>query len=220
VVADTIRLLVTRVPSLGGGTGAILPGMSGVDPATRLAWTYWIALGVVVVVLGVTYALLRGRLGLVLTAVRDNEIGARSIGANVLAAKRTVFLVSAAGTGLAGTLLILSQLNVQASSVFSVAWSAKIIFIVVIGGLGSIEGPVLGTALYVVLQVLLAQYGAWYFVALGLVAVVVALWAPRGLWGLIADRLHVRAFPVGYWLWQHDAPPGDVAAGDGGGDRS
>lgn len=207
VVADTIRLLITRVPSLGGGTGAILPGMSGIDAITRLAWTYWVALAVVVVVLGVAYGLLRGRLGLVLTAIRDNEVGAGSIGANVLAAKRTVFLVAAAGTGAAGTLLILSQLNVQAASVFSVGWSAKIIFIAVIGGMGSIEGPILGTALYFVLQLLLAQYGAWYFVVLGLVAIVVALWAPHGLWGVIADRLHFRAFPVGYWLWD-DEPAG------------
>ena len=207
VVADTVRLLVNTRKELGGGTGAILPGISGIDPATRLAWTYWVALAVAVVALGVTWWLLRGRIGLVLTAIRDNEIGARSIGANVLAAKRTVFLVSAAGTGLAGTLLILSQLNVQAASVFSVGWSAKIIFIAVIGGMGSIEGPILGTALYFVLQLLLAQYGAWYFVVLGLVAIVVALWAPRGLWGVIADRLHFRAFPVGYWLW--DDEPAD-----------
>jgi branched-chain amino acid transport system permease protein len=201
VVADALSIAISRVPSLGGGTGAALPGVDGIAPVTRLAWTYWAALAVVVVALGATYWLLRGRLGLVLTAIRDDETGARSLGANVGAAKRWVFLIAAAGCGAAGGLLALSQLNVQAASVFSVGWSAKLIFIVIIGGMGSIEGPILGTLVFFGLQELLSDFGAWYFIASGAVAIAVALWAPRGLWGVIADRTHLRPFPVGYWLW-------------------
>jgi branched-chain amino acid transport system permease protein len=205
VVADAVQLVVSHFPSLGGGTGAILPGIAGIAPLTRLAWTYWAALAVAVAALGVTYLLLRGRLGLVLTAVRDDEIGARSVGARVGWAKRIVFLVAAAGCGAAGGLLILSQLNVLAASVFSVGWSAKMIFVTIIGGIGSIEGPIVGTVVYVVMQELLATYGAWYFIALGTVAVIIALVSPRGLWGFVADRVHLRPFPIGYWLWVEDA---------------
>lgn len=211
VVADATQLVISHFPSLGGGTGAILPPITGLTPATRLAWTYWAALAVAVTALGVTYLLLRGRLGLVLTAVRDDEIGARSLGVRVGLAKRLVFLVSAAGCGAAGGLLILSQLNVLASNVFSVGWSAKMIFITIIGGIGSIEGPLVGTLVYVALQELLSQFGAWYFIIVGTVAVVVALWAPRGLWGFVADRIHLRLFPVGYELWLDgptEPPPG------------
>ncbi len=208
VVADAIQLAVSRVPSLGGGTGAILPGVAKIDPSTRLAWTYWAALAVTVAAMAAAYLLLRGRLGLVLTAIRDHEVGARSIGANVGSAKRVVFLIAAAGTGLAGGVLLLSQLNVLASAAFSVQWSAKMLFIVIIGGIGTIEGPVVGTIVYFVLQQALADYGAWYFIVLGIVAIVIALWAPRGLWGLVADRIHLRPFPVGYWLWgRDDGPP-------------
>ena len=78
---------------------------------------------------------------------------------------------------------------------------ALLIFIVIIGGMGSIEGPILGTLVFFGLQEVLADYGAWYFIASGTVAIAVALWAPRGLWGVIADRTHLRPFPVGYWLW-------------------
>ena len=152
VVADAVQLTLSRFPSLGGGTGAILPGASGIDPSTRLAWTYWAALAVAVLTLATVYLVLRGRLGLVLTAVRDNEIGARSVGADVGSAKRIVFLVAAAGCGAAGGLLLLSQLNVLSTSVFSVSWSAKMIFVVIIGGIGSIEGPIVGTAIYFALQ--------------------------------------------------------------------
>jgi ABC-type branched-subunit amino acid transport system permease subunit len=208
VLADAVQLVVSHFPSLGGGTGANLPAIAGLGPATRLAWTYWSALAIAVAALGLTYLLLRGRLGLVLTAVRDDEIGARSVGARVGWAKRIVFLVAAAGCGAAGGLLILSQLNVLATNVFSVGWSAKMIFITIIGGIGSIEGPIVGTAVYVALQELLASFGAWYFIVVGSVAIVVALWAPRGLWGFVTERVNLRPFPIGYWLRVDDPEDG------------
>ena len=211
VVADAVQIAISRVPSLGGGTGAILPRVSAIDPATRLAWTYWVALAVAVISLAGAYLLLRGRLGLVLTAVRDNELGARSVGADVASAKRIVFLVAAAGCGAAGGLLLLSQLNVLATSVFSVQWSARMIFVVIIGGIGSIEGPIVGTIVYFVLQTLLAPFGAWYFIVLGVVAIVVALRAPSGLWGAISSRINVDPLPTGYWLWPDDRPPGSAS---------
>lgn len=217
VVADAVQLVVSKFPSLGGGTGAVLPTIPGLDPQTRLAWTYWAALAVTVVSLVAVYALLRGRLGLVLTAIRDNEVGARSVGVDVGSAQRVVFLVAAAGCGAAGGLLILSQLNVLATSVFGVQWSAKMIFVVIIGGLGSIEGPIVGTIIYFVLQTLLAPFGAWYFIVLGIVAIVVALFAPTGVWGLIAGRIRLQPFPTGYWLWPPDASPADGPPGAGPG---
>ena len=96
---------------------------------------------------------------------------------------------------------------------FSVEWTAKMAFAVIIGGLGTIEGPILGTIVYIVLQQTLASYNAWYLIILGLVAILIALYARRGLWGLIDDHLHVRLFPVGYWLW---TPGSDGRRGSGG----
>lgn len=200
VVADACELIVSRSSTLGGGTGAGVSGLSGVDPTLLTAYTYWAALAVTVIALVATYLLLRSRLGLVLTAVRDNEIGARSLGARVSRAKRLVYLAAAAGCGAGGALLAISQLNVQPGSVFSVQWSAEMIFVTVIGGIGSIEGPIIGAILFFVLQQTLAQYGAWYLMILGGVAIVVAIWLPRGIWGFISGRIHVRPFPVGYWL--------------------
>jgi branched-chain amino acid transport system permease protein len=74
-------------------------------------------------------------------------------------------------------------------------------FSVIIGGLGTIEGPIIGAIVYIILQRTLQSYDAWYLIVLGLIAIVVALFARRGLWGLIDDRLNIRLFPVGYWLW-------------------
>ena len=218
VIASVCELIIVRFPSLGGGTGAPLPGFASLDPTLLTAYTYWVSLAVTVVVIASIYLILRSPLGLVLTAVRDDETGARSIGARVSPAQRFVFLVAAAGCGAAGALLIISQLNVEPAAAFSVQWSAEMIFVTIIGGIGTIEGPILGTIIFFVLQQTLASYGTWYFIILGLLAMVVAIWAPRGLWGLIADRLHIRLFPVGYWLRPAgQAPrPAGLAAGDAG----
>ncbi len=210
VVAEVCELVISRVPALGGGTGAAVPGLDSIDPAWITAYGYWAALAVAVGSIAVSYLVLRSRIGLALTAIRDNEVGARSVGVRVSRTKRIVYLVAAAGTGSAGALLAVSQLNVQAASVFSVQWSAYMIFVVIIGGIGSIEGPILGTVLFFSLQQALAQYGAWYLIVLGAIAIVVALWAPRGLWGLFSERVHLPFFPTGYWL--RPSAPGAAAA--------
>lgn len=200
VVAEAFRLIVLRFPSLGGGTGAPLHGLAGFDPVLRLALTYWSALAVVVAALIGAYLLLRSRLGLDLTAIRDNEVGARSVGVRVTQAKRIVYLVAAAGAGGVGALLIVSQLNVEAGAVFNVQWSAYMIFVALIGGVGSIEGPIIGTLIFFALQQSLADRGAWYLIIVGGIAVLMAMWVPRGLWGLVSDRFDLKLFPVGYWL--------------------
>ena len=200
VLAATIMLIIEKFSSIGGGTGMPLPGLSGLSPALITAYTYWAGLAVTVLALAAMYLLLRGRLGLVLTAIRDDEVAARSSGARVGLARLLVFVVAGAGCGAAGGLLAISQLQVQPSAVFSVQWTAEMAFVTIIGGLGTIEGPIIGTAVYMVLQQTLASYNAWYLIILGLVAIVVALFARRGLWGLVDARLNVRLFPVGYWL--------------------
>ncbi len=208
VVAEAVGLAVLRVPSLGGGTGATLEGLAGFDPAVREALTYWSALAVGAVTVVGCYLLLRSRFGLDLTAIRDNEVGARSVGVRILSAKRIVYVVAGAGAGAAGALLIVSQLNVQAVSIFSVQWSAYMIFVALIGGVGTVEGPILGTVIFFILQQSLADRGAWYLIIVGTIAVVMAMWVPRGLWGLVDDRFHVRLFPVGYWLHGAVTNPG------------
>ena len=200
VLAATVMLVIEKFSSIGGGTGMRLPGLSGFSPTLLTADTYWAGLAVTVVALAGIYLLLRGRLGLVLTAIRDDETAARSSGARVGLARLLVFVVAGAGCGAAGALLAINQLLVQPGAVFSVQWTAEMAFAAIIGGLGTIEGPIIGTAVYMVLQQTLASYNAWYLIILGLVAIAVALFARRGLWGLVDEHLNVRLFPVGYWL--------------------
>jgi branched-chain amino acid transport system permease protein len=200
VLATTVFLFVQQFPSLGGGTGMSLPNVPSGNTPLLEADTYWAGLAVTVAALVVTYLLLRGRTGLELTAIRDDERAARSSGVRVGRARLVVFIVAAVFCGAAGALLAVSQLIVQPSAVFSVQWTAEMAFAVVIGGIGTIEGPILGTIVYLVLQQTLQNYNAWYLIILGLIAIVVVLYARRGLWGLVDDRFNLRLFPVGYYL--------------------
>jgi branched-chain amino acid transport system permease protein len=158
---------------------------------------YWIALAQVVVILFAIVWLLRSRYGLALTAIRDNELGARSNGVDVARIKYAVYVAVAFGTAMVGALIFLQKIRISPDTAFSVNdWTAFVIFITVIGGIGRIEGPIIGTVIFFLLRQTLADLGAIYLLILGVVAIAVMLWAPKGLWGLIADRFGWQVFPL------------------------
>jgi branched-chain amino acid transport system permease protein len=204
VLATAVALFVEHFQSIGGGTGMPLPGLDTYGSLLLSAYTYWAGLTVTVLALAAVYFLLRSRVGLVLTAIRDDETAARSSGARVGVARMLVFTVAATGCGAAGGVLAIEQLQVvpgTAGGVFSVQWTAEMAFAVIIGGIGTIEGPIIGTIIYMVLQQTLQQYNVWYLIILGLVAIGITVFARKGLWGLLDDKLGLRLFPVGYYLW-------------------
>ena len=91
----------------------------------------------------------------------------------------------------------LEKLRITPGAAFSVTdWSADVIFIVIIGGIGSVEGPIVGTLVFFALRFFLADYGALYLITLGTIAIVAMLRAPRGLWGLIGEGLNIHLFPI------------------------
>jgi branched-chain amino acid transport system permease protein len=204
VLATAVALFVEQFQSIGGGTGMPLPGLDTFGATLLSAYTYWAGLAVTVLALAAVYFLLRSRIGLTLTAIRDDETAARSSGVKVGLARGLVFVVAAIGCGAAGGVLAIQQLQVvpgTSGGVFSVQWTAEMAFAVIIGGIGTIEGPIIGTIIYMVLQQTLQQYNVWYLITLGLVAIAITLFTRRGLWGLVDDHLGVRLFPVGYYLW-------------------
>jgi branched-chain amino acid transport system permease protein len=196
VVAEVFHLLVLNSSSLGGGAGVSILFVSDIERRTREFATYWMALGLGLGAIALAYLLLRSRTGLALTAIRDNEEGAEGVGVNVLRSKVGVYVIAALGCGLAGAVTYLSLLRIQPDAAFTVNWTAFMIFIVVIGGLGTLEGPIIGTVIFYVLQQQFSSYGVWYLVALGVVAVAFAVWVPRGIWGWIAERYDVHLFPL------------------------
>ena len=196
VVAEIYRLLVLNTPQVGGGSGQSLTAMLQFSKTAREQLAYWIALAIAVAAIVLIYWLLRSRFGLALTAIRDSEAASESLGINVRLVKFLIYVLAAFGCGLVGALYYVNALRIQPDAAFSIGWTASIIFIVVIGGIGTIEGPIIGTILYFVLREMLSQYGSWYLIGLGLIAVIVMVKWPRGIWGSVQDRFDVRFFPV------------------------
>jgi branched-chain amino acid transport system permease protein len=208
VVAEAFRLLIITVPALGGGEGATLP-FTGFDPIVRTALTYWTALVLMIASIGACWWFLRSRTGLDAAAVRDDEHAAFSLGVRTDWARRVPYLISAAGFGAVGAVILLSNLRVEPASIFSVNYSANAFFMALIGGVGTLEGPIVGAIIFYGLQYFLSDLGALYLVLLGLVAILVMLVIPKGVWGSLSHRFGVVLFPVGYRLRPADgaAPP-------------
>ena len=201
VVAEVFRLLASQVSVLGGGSGISLPAAAVIAMApTRQAREfeiYWLALALTVMVLAAIVALLRSRHGLALTAIRDNEVAAQSNGIDVTRVKLIVYVLTAFGTAMIGALIFLMKLRISPDTAFSVNdWTAFVIFITVIGGIGRIEGPIVGTIIFFFMRQTLSDLGSLYLLIMGAVAIVVMLWAPKGLWGLIAERHGWQALPL------------------------
>jgi len=200
VIAEVLKLLTTQIPALGGGSGISLTAFADFSPGRRIAYVYWLSLAAVVIAVAVTYWIMRSRLGLGFTAIRDDAIAAASLGVRVTRSKRFVFVIAAMGCALAGGMIAANTLRVTPDSIFSVSYSAFMIFIVVIGGIGTIEGPIVGAIVFFALQRWLSDLGSWYLILIGVLAIVITLFLPRGLWGLISGNGRIRLFPVGYQL--------------------
>jgi branched-chain amino acid transport system permease protein len=201
VIAEVFRLLASQVSALGGGSGTSLP--SGIviaiaqSRATREFMIYWIALALAVAILGLILLLLRSRYGLALTAIRDNELAALSNGVDVARVKLVIYVLAAGGTATVGALIFLQKLRISPDAAFSVNdWTAFVIFITVIGGIGRIEGPIVGAIVFFALRQTLADHGTLYLLMLGAVAIVVMLKAPKGIWGVIVEKLDWQVFPL------------------------
>jgi len=212
VAAEVFRLIFAQWQALGGGTGTSLPrtatkGIWGQDfikdlfdvktSAARDIEAYWIALFITVGTIILVYILLRSRQGLALSAIRDAEPAAASLGVKNFWAKFWIFIVAAFGTGMTGAVIYFQKARISPDAGFSVIdWTAFVVFIVVIGGIGTIEGPIIGVIIFFILQNYLADFGTWYLMLLGAIATVVMLVSPQGIWGWVVQKYDLQLFPV------------------------
>ena len=212
VVAEVYRLVFAQVKPLGGGTGTSLtpavtssvPGIEWVKtlldlrtPAARDVISYWTALALMAGTLAFVYVILRSRRGLALGAIRDHEGAASGLGVDIYRIKLAIYVATAAVTGMIGALIYLQKARISPDAAFSVLdWTAYVIFITVIGGIGTMEGPAIGAVIFYLVQRYLADFGASYLILLGTLGILVMLFAPRGLWGLLAERYDLTLFPT------------------------
>jgi branched-chain amino acid transport system permease protein len=151
-------------------------------------------------VVGAVFVLLRSRTGAAITAIRDNEEAAASIGVRVQQTKRLIFVIAATGCAAAGAITLATLISFQPKTYFSVQWTAYMLFMTLVGGIGTFEGPILGAILFFIVETVFGGSGVWYLVGLGAAAVLFSLFVPRGSWGTIEDRFGLQIMPVGYRL--------------------
>lgn len=200
VFAEIVRLLVTKIDAVGGESGVPLQAIRLVDAESFQRNAFWISGAIGVVAVFGVYALMRSSFGLGLMTVRDNELAATSIGVDVWRNRFTAFIISAFGCGMAGAAHYMGTMFVAPTSAFDINWVVAMMFIVIIGGIGTIEGPLIGTFIYFGLRELFGSYfsmsGGWPLIAMGCIAITVMLAAPRGLWGWARERWGWAGFTV------------------------
>jgi len=223
VLAEVMRLVVLEIGPLEAGNVRSLTreSLGGYEADLRNDLIYWCALALALGSTLLVVFVLRSRLGLALRAVRDNDAGAEGLGVDVTRTKFLVWIVSAFFTGMVGAVILLNVTSIRADAGFSVLrWTALVIFIVIIGGVGSPTGPIFGVLVFWFIDEQLADAEAWRFIVLGLVAAAMAVAAPGGIDGLIQKVRPTQLFPVQRRL-VHDAGGGMVdpepaAAAEGG----
>lgn len=198
VMASLSHLLVNLDSLVQGETGTSLIALQQYDADSRRAYTYWGALGMMALLGWLVFWMLRGKVGIAAQAIRDNEEAASSVGVEVKSTKRLIFILSAFGVAAAGALWLATAITFQPKTYFSVQWSAYMIFMVLVGGIGTYEGPILGAVLFFAVESVFGAQGVSYLIGLGLVAVLFALFLPRGIWGAVENRFGIRLLPVGY----------------------
>jgi branched-chain amino acid transport system permease protein len=221
VLAEVFRLILAQVKPLGGGTGTSLSksvadgsilvksitAMTGMrSAAARDVAAYWLALALALLSTAIVYGLLCSRRGLALAAVRDNQAAASSLGVDPFRLKLLAYSLAAFGTGMVGALIYLQKARISPEAAFSVIdWTANVLFIVIIGGVATIEGPFIGVLVLFVMQEELSSLGAAYLILLGGLAIVVMVAFPKGLWGSFGERFDLHLFAVRRRLVFHKA---------------
>jgi len=103
-------------------------------------------------------------------------------------------------------LWLASTITFQPRTYFGVQWTAYMIFMYLVGVLGTFEGPIFGAIVFFIMEAFLGTTGVWYLVALGATCVVFTLFAPKGLWGEFEARTKVSLIPIGRWIEGRRAP--------------
>lgn len=202
VLSELTHLLVNLDWLIQGETGTSLISMNAFNADTRRITVYVAALLSMLVLLGILYWLLRSKTGAAIQSIRDDEQAASSIGVDVAATKRKLFVLAAFGIGVAGALWLCTAITFQPKTYFGVQWTAYMIFMVLVGGIGKFEGAIIGAILFFLIETWFGALGVWYLIGLGFAAVIFSLFFPKGIWGAIENRFGIMLLPIGYRLVQ------------------
>jgi branched-chain amino acid transport system permease protein len=190
-VGEIVQALIVNWDAVGGARGVFVPikrpdSLWNFQFHQSKAFYYYIALGLLLLALGITRLIERSRRGFYFRAVREDQDAAASLGINVAREKLRALAISAALTAMGGTFYAQYLLFIDPESVFPLSLSILICLVAVLGGVGTLWGPILGAAVLVPLQegtrVMLGGTGkALDLLIYGALIVVISVWKPGGL---------------------------------------
>lgn len=192
IVAEAMLLFFTNWSFVKYGFGFTISAGRGLTLTHRYIMALILGIGSVLVV----YIALRTKFGLGIMAMRDNEGVSKVRGVKIYRTKLNCFLISAFITGLAGGAMHLFDGYIQPYAAFSIDWTVTMVFMVIIGGIGTIEGPILGAFIYVFLRQYLLNFPGVSMLIFGAIALIIILLAPKGIVGLLQDRTGFELFSV------------------------
>jgi branched-chain amino acid transport system permease protein len=175
-VAEATRELVLNFEPLGAASGLSLP------IARDFRLFYYLLLGLVVLLAGLTWWIERSRLGYAFVAIRENEEAAAALGIDTLRYKVAAFGLGASFSGIVGGIYAYWTTFIDPATVFSASYSVEMIAVCLVGGAGTVLGPVVGSLLFELLAgQIWARFISWHGTILGIVIVLLVLFLPRGL---------------------------------------
>ena len=197
--AQAMVLLIVNFEFFGKGQGLFIFAGRDLTDIQKYYFSIILLLAVTVLVI----LLLRSKLGLGLFAIRDNDTASQTVGVPLFRSKLIVMMVSAFVTGVGGGVYYIIIVWIQPYAAFHISWTVAAVFIVVIGGIGTITGPIVGGIIYVILSQYLAtlsQIGSLNMVILGVIAVTVIIAAPKGIVGTIQERFGFEIISARRWM--------------------
>jgi len=186
--AEAVKYVIENLTSLtGGGQGITVPPLRG-RPAAVNSFFYFFMLALLVVILLVVWRLSKNRLGYALKAIRANEEAAGVMGIDTTRYKITAWVLSALFTGLTGSVYAFWFTYIDAPTVFDVMWVVKMFVIILIGGAGTVFGPVIGAfILETISELVWSRFLNLHLGILGMIIILVVLFMPRGIISLVTQ---------------------------------
>ena len=188
VIAEALRLWMINWDVAGGPLGISFP----TDCGTSLTGFYYLMMIVAALATALPAVILKTKLGFGLRAIRDNEASAESIGVNIFRTKLWAFAISAFVAGITGGLYAVKVSTIEPNSIFEATWSLSAINMVIIGGVGTLAGPIFGAVFFICLAELLAGYSSYQLLLTGIILVLIMRFLPGGIWGWLRHTRPIK----------------------------
>lgn len=190
VLSFIVECIIFNIPWTRGGRGITLPLLPFSMRINKIIF-YYSMLAVAVVTVYVAYKILSSKFGLALISIREDEDASETLGINTARYKFYAFLVSAFLAGIPGGLYACYMTYIHPETVFTLYIALNLILMAILGGLGTLVGPIMGSTVLVAISecIRYTVSGVWHIVIFGIILILVVAYLPRGIYGVLVEKI-------------------------------